>query len=216
MEQGVRRTKQQAAAKGAPPLAGAAESACARRGVRPEFPDRVDHAVTRWLVRRWGRSASLDATMAVWAEWTPVVLMMLIVAASLGLGVPPARRPGALADALTAVAAAVCGRLLNEPVTRWARRPRPFEQLGLRPLLGHPAGDSFPSNHATGAFALAVSLWPVPGYGWVALGLAILLCVSRVYTGLHHASDVVAGALHGTACAWLAAWVGRWLFGWPS
>jgi undecaprenyl-diphosphatase len=104
-------------------------------------------------------------------------------------------------------------------------RPRPYI---AHPAQAHlfiaPSGDpSFPSDHATAAFAIAVSLLlRSRRIGYLALGMAVVLAVARVAVGVHYPSDVVAGALIGTAAAlllWippireplhgLAAWMGR-------
>jgi undecaprenyl-diphosphatase len=70
---------------------------------------------------------------------------------------------------------------------------------------------SFPSGHATTAFAAAVAigaLWPrLRPLLWT---YAILIAVSRVIVTAHHPSDVVAGAIAGAVGAllvrdWLAA-----------
>lgn len=156
-----------------------------------------------------GRWPFLDALAAVIARVTPLLMVGLIGLAGVGL------LPGVAADpaaGLEAVAAAVGVRLANEPVARWLRRPRPFEH-GFDPaLVWHDAGNGFPSNHAAGAFALAVCVAPVPGYGPILLILAGLLAASRVYSGVHYLTDVIAGALHGILVAFLVRWLAVLLF----
>ncbi|HEX7413267.1 MAG TPA: phosphatase PAP2 family protein, partial [Bacteroidia bacterium] len=87
-------------------------------------------------------------------------------------------------------------------------RPRPYAEY---PLLFHAKEKtgkySFPSAHTSFAFANATSLslaypkWYViaPSYLW-ACGVAY----SRMYMGVHYPSDVIAGALIGTACSFLS------------
>lgn len=64
---------------------------------------------------------------------------------------------------------------------------------------GCGSGRSFPSGHATNAFALAVTaglMWP--HVSWVLVPLAFLVAGSRVVLGVHFPSDITAGALLGT------------------
>ncbi|MBX7112696.1 MAG: phosphatase PAP2 family protein [Myxococcaceae bacterium] len=59
---------------------------------------------------------------------------------------------------------------------------------------------SLPSLHAANAFAVAAALsfWR-PKLAWVAMPLAALIAVSRVGVGVHWPTDVLAGALYGSA-----------------
>ena len=121
-------------------------------------------------------------------------------------GLPPDRR-------LTHVArvAAVLGvesLLVNGPVKSLFRRHRPVWEHE-RPLrLRVPRTSSFPSGHASSAAVAARMLaerdplWPI----YATTGAVV--AASRVYVGVHHASDVVAGAALGLALAHVArkAW----------
>ncbi len=83
-------------------------------------------------------------------------------------------------------------------------RPRPYEaHPGNAHLFLSPSPDpSFPSDHATAAFALAVAVFlHHRRAGWLMLGMATALSVSRVATGTHYPSDVIGGALLGTFAA---------------
>jgi membrane-associated phospholipid phosphatase len=89
--------------------------------------------------------------------------------------------------------------LVNGPVKSLFRRHRPVWEHE-RPLrLRVPKTSSFPSGHASSAAVAAVllserdSAWPLY------CGLGAVVAVSRVYVGVHHASDVVAGAAVGLA-----------------
>jgi undecaprenyl-diphosphatase len=76
----------------------------------------------------------------------------------------------------------------------------------LRPWrrASHTADPGFPSDHATGAFAVAMAIWlRNRRWGTVALLAAALLSVGRVAIGVHFPSDVVAGAALGIGAALL-------------
>jgi membrane-associated phospholipid phosphatase len=89
---------------------------------------------------------------------------------------------------------------LNTAIKPLVGRRRP-ELPGLPPLTSTPTQLSFPSAHAATSFAGALAysrlgLPRAPLYG-----LAAVLSFSRVYLGVHHPSDVLAGALLGSAVA---------------
>jgi undecaprenyl-diphosphatase len=105
---------------------------------------------------------------------------------------------GALAFALELPAY----RLLKRQV----RRRRPCERLsGVRRLVHLPDRFSFPSGHTAGAFVVSRLLFAfhpacaAPAFLW-ASGVGL----SRVYTGVHYPSDVLAGVLLGLASAEIA------------
>jgi undecaprenyl-diphosphatase len=89
--------------------------------------------------------------------------------------------------------------LVNQILIRIWNRPRPFAVQAAILLLPPSHDPSFPSDHATFAFAVAVALFLVSKrVGAPALVLAALIGLARVYTGEHYVSDVVGGALIGT------------------
>lgn len=71
-----------------------------------------------------------------------------------------------------------------------------------------PRSYSFPSCHAANTFALAAFLAPAlrnRGLTWFLFAWATVVSISRLYLGVHHPGDVLAGAVIGSAIA-LAFW----------
>lgn len=129
-------------------------------------------------------------------------------------------RHGVVAAGFSALLALGIAQLIAD---LWAR-PRPYIAHPDVHLFIAPSHDpSFPSDHATAAFAIAVALLlRHRRAGWLALGLATVLSIARVAVGTHYPADVAAGALIGAAAAlvlWhpsvceplhrLAEWAGR-------
>lgn len=79
--------------------------------------------------------------------------------------------------------------------------------LGLDVIIRAPYGSfSFPSNHAANIAATATFLSIFfPKLRWFFVTYATLICLSRVYVGVHFVSDVLAGAIVGTLIGWMMA-----------
>jgi undecaprenyl-diphosphatase len=78
-------------------------------------------------------------------------------------------------------------------------RPRPWRRYAIPEPLGHvPKDPSFPSGHATIAFACATVLsYFRPRLAPAFFLLAIAIGFSRVYVGVHYPLDVLGGAVLG-------------------
>jgi len=110
----------------------------------------------------------------------------------------------ALLDSANREAWLICAALgpiaigLNYVIKLIVKRPRPVLE-GLPALGGAPSSLSFPSAHATSAFAVATAMTRVEPLGALAFVLAITLALGRPYLGMHYPSDVLAGAVLGVA-----------------
>jgi len=112
-------------------------------------------------------------------------------------------------------ASSVIQGLITKNLKRIINRPRPYVTYPeLENLAG--AGDgSFPSGHASGAFAFATALsleYPewyviVPCYTW-----ASTVAYSRMHMGVHYPSDILMGAAVGAGSAWISHYLNQKLF----
>jgi undecaprenyl-diphosphatase len=99
------------------------------------------------------------------------------------------------------------------------RRPRPEGEWGA--IYRNTDPHSFPSGHAA-RVAMLSSLafaFDLPILGIVLVFWGLLVCLGRIWMGVHYLSDILAGAMLGIAFGWgmslLAPWFMRiipWVF----
>ena len=191
-----------------PPRGAAATDAPATNAAAGPTPDplslldRVDH----WL----------DETVEVHLRGNPIADRVFYTASAVGdhgliwlilADVVALRSDDGWRSAVrTAAALGVESLVVNGPVKWIFRRQRPIRP-DMAPLpLRHPRTSSFPSGHATSAFCAATLLSDTdPRRRPLYFALAAVIAWSRVHVRLHHASDVLGGAVIGLALGRLAA-----------
>lgn len=100
--------------------------------------------------------------------------------------------------------------VVNSVVKSMFRRSRPLHDAPRPHRLRQPRTSSFPSGHATAAAVFTVLAGEGSRLAPVYAGLAATVATSRIHVRIHHASDVVGGALLGTA---IGFGLRRW---WPD
>ena len=96
--------------------------------------------------------------------------------------------------------------VLNQGIKRFFKRERPTVKGDSRFKIRKPHTSSFPSGHASSAFFAAVVLtrWSSGPAIATWFAFAVIVATSRVAVRIHHATDIFAGALVGTAMGLLA------------
>lgn len=128
-----------------------------------------------------------------------------ILIAALLLCFPKTRKTG-LSMGLALLLGFLIGNVFLKNVVA---RIRPYDvNTGVELLIARLSDYSFPSGHTLASFEGAVGLMiRDKRLGIPALVLAVLIAFSRLYLYVHYPSDVLAGALLGTAIAFLACFL---------
>lgn len=133
--------------------------------------------------------------------------LIWIVIAVLLLIPEKTRRAGVLT--LVSLVGSLC--LVNFFLKGYVDRVRPAEVVSGLTCLVKTRDASFPSGHASAAFAASVVIYKSTRK-WIGVPcviLAVLLSLSRLYVGAHYPTDVFCGAVIG----FLIGMVVFWLFG---
>jgi undecaprenyl-diphosphatase len=163
----------------------------------------LDYHLFHWANELAARHDSFEDPLKAYVQASEVVFALGL--AALFLAGPRLRR-AAVAAGLSAGVALIAAHFLAAAIDRH----RPFVDHPLaHNFLAHASDPGFPSDHATGAFAIAFALVLRDRVvGIVALVLALVLSFGRVALGVHYPSDVFAGAVLGLMAAlllWLPA-----------
>jgi membrane-associated phospholipid phosphatase len=156
--------------------------------------DRFDRAVEDLFDHLRGNPVA-DRVFYVASELGDFSLIWHLVGTAQGVVRPDGfRRTVHLAAALGVESA-----LVNGVIKSAFRRERPVFEAERPHKLRMPRTTSFPSGHASSAF-LAAALLSDDSHGApLFYALAAVVAASRVHVRIHHASDVVGGAVLGIA-----------------
>jgi membrane-associated phospholipid phosphatase len=173
----------------------------------------VVQRLPEWLIASFDRIT--DFGRSVWFL-VPIALVLAVMAALASPALPAMSRRvlAAVAVRLGFLFSAIAlPGLVFTIVKRLIGRARPLVGGSADPFLYLPLGwkveyASFPSGHATDAFAAATAigvLWPqARPWMWT---YAVIIAVSRVVLTAHFPSDVLAGAIVGvTGAVLVRAW----------
>ena len=171
----------------------------------PEFIQQLDEQALVWIAEHL-RCALLDPFMKLYTQLGNTG-MLFIVLGLVMLCFQRTRRAGA---------SALCAMLIGLIVVNFTIKPlvareRPW--LVIENFVNLvPEGDpnSFPSGHTNAAFAFALAVCMSAPERWMkiaAVCAAAVMGLSRLYVGVHFPSDVLAGAVIGSLCGLLGAWV---------
>ncbi len=166
---------------------------------------RLYHAVNELVAdHSWlGRAA---ADVETWA----VPLFAIATVALWFFARPGGDRKWKLASA-SALGSAALALLVNQAIGHLWHRARPYEtHPSAHVWTAKSADPSFPSDHASAAFAIACSVLLFDRLaGALFLAAAVVVALGRVVVGVHYPGDVLAGALVGLGCALLVVRLAR-------
>ena len=139
-----------------------------------------------------GRSVWLDRFMYLCADALSFVFALVLA------GLWLTWRHGQQRGAFLAVLSAFSALGVAQIIIRLFPRPRPFNVLPAHLLVNASQDPSFPSDHATFAFAIAALVWRCNRKvaTWL-FALAFVQGIARVYVGAHYPTDIVGGAALG-------------------
>ncbi|MGH7922409.1 MAG: phosphatase PAP2 family protein [Candidatus Dormibacteraceae bacterium] len=162
----------------------------------------IDYRLERLINAPAGHLPVVDTLMVAAASWAEVVFAAVVVVWFLFGMIRVSRREKL--GAVTALLAAGGALLVNLVLSHLYFHSRPFVAHPgvVHLLLNHARDNSFPSDHAAGAFAVSVVLVAYRRrLGVVAIVASAWVAYARVYVGDHYPLDVLVGAADGIIAA---------------
>ena len=150
----------------------------------PEVIQRFDEQALVWIAQNI-RNGLLDPVMKLYTKLGDAGMLFIALGLVLLL-FKSTRRAG-----FSALCAMIIGLVVvNFTIKPLMARERPWLVIeGFVNLVEEHDPNSFPSGHTNAAFAFAL-----------ALCMAVVMGLSRLYVGVHFPSDVLVGAVIGSLC----------------
>lgn len=149
----------------------------------------TEESYARWSAPLRARPAATRMLLAInklltYAGYVAYPLLLVLLAAQES----PLLARCVVVPAVSFVAVSAFRRAVNAP--------RPYEVLGIAPLISkNTCGKSFPSRHTFSFFTIAAAWWLfAPAIGCALMVAGVALGVVRVLGGVHFPRDVAAGA----------------------
>ena len=164
----------------------------------------ADQAVLRFLRTKAPHDPASEAVFKTLGTVGEYAAVWVAVGAAGAAADPPRRRRWLLGAGTGPAAIAI-----NYAIKLATGRERPLIE-DHPPLARAPSKLSFPSAHATSSFAAATAFGRVePRTRLPLYALALGICVSRPYLGMHYPSDVLAGVVVGSLIGGFVPGVGE-------
>lgn len=154
--------------------------------------EQLNFAMFHLINQYAGMNLFLDTTMVLIAKYMP----LLVVAGMLILWISRGRKTRDIV--LYGFYAALIGLIINYLIGFVYYHPRPFVIPTGTLLFSYPPDSSFPSDHSTIIFSIALMLayfkrTRIPGFIFLVLGL--IGGTARVFAGVHFPLDIVGSLL---------------------
>jgi undecaprenyl-diphosphatase len=153
----------------------------------------LDITITHWLNSFAGQNAALDAAMIFITSFGVPIMIVLVALQWWSKRPREHMRHAAVAAGLSFL----LGLAIAQIILLFIHRMRPYD-AGVSHLLITPTVDwSFPSDHATASLAIVAAfvLYGFRRWTYIFLAMATLVCFSRIFVGMHYATDIVGGAV---------------------
>lgn len=155
----------------------------------------IDYQIFHWINQFAGSHPAVDTTVLFFTKYGGLSLLGLLLA------ILWFKKENQLENRKTVILALLAAGLalaINQIIGAFYFRPRPFTSHMVNLLVDKSIDPSFPSDHSTLGFALAIGvLLRNRKAGLGLLAVAFFLGLSRIYVGTHYPLDVMGGAATG-------------------